>query len=180
MNQTFKPNDPKGAAGALKAPLGLIPAVAMEQTSWVHQLGANKYGSFNWRKTGVCASTYVNAIMRHLNAWREGEDNDPESQRTHLAHIACCCNILMDADHCGTLDDDRDRLPSAVKAHECQAGLTYGPIEEMMTRQEKERVDYAKLSSLLCCKPLPHHCDHDNKPLLDPKRVRPKKVEEKV
>lgn len=104
-------NDPKGAAGALKAPLGLIPSIAMEHTSWVHLLGSKKYGPFNWRKTGVCATTYVNAILRHLNAWREGEDNDQESGITHLAHIACCCNILMDAQRCGTLQDDRNVLP---------------------------------------------------------------------
>jgi len=105
------PNDPKGAAGALKTPLSLIPPYAMEQTAWVHKLGSDKYGPFNWRKTGVCASTYVNAIMRHLNAWRDGENLDPESGISHLAHVACSCNILMDADYCGTLQDDRNVKP---------------------------------------------------------------------
>ena len=103
-------NDPKGAAGALKAPLGLIPPYAMDQTAWVHRLGSQKYGPFNWRDTGVCASTYVNAIMRHLNAWRDGEDLDPESGISHLAHIACSCNIMMDADYCGKLQDDRNKV----------------------------------------------------------------------
>lgn len=110
----MNPNDPKGAAGALKTPLSLIPPFAMEQTAWVHKLGAEKYGPFNWRETGVCASTYVNAIMRHLNAWRDGEDLDPESGISHLAHVACSCNILLDADHCGTLQDDRNVLPQNV------------------------------------------------------------------
>jgi hypothetical protein len=104
-------NDPKGTAGALKTPLSLIPSYAMEQTAWVHKLGAEKYGLFNWRDTGVCASTYVNAIMRHLNAWRDGETLDPESGISHLAHIACSCNILMDADYCNKLQDDRNVLP---------------------------------------------------------------------
>ena len=103
-------NDPKGSAGLLKTPLGLIPPHAMEQTAWVHKLGSQKYGPFNWRDTGVCASTYVNAIMRHLNAWRDGEDLDPESGITHLAHIACSCNIMMDADYCGKLQDDRNKV----------------------------------------------------------------------
>jgi hypothetical protein len=106
-------NDPKGAAGALKTPLGFIPPYAMDQTAWAHKLGAEKYGPFNWRDTGVCASTYVNAIMRHLNAWRDGEDLDPESGISHLAHIACSCNILLDADYCDTLQDDRNVLPNA-------------------------------------------------------------------
>jgi hypothetical protein len=47
--------------------------------------------------------------MRHLNAWRDGEDVDPESGRSHIAHIAASCNILLDAEHCGTLQDERNR-----------------------------------------------------------------------
>jgi len=107
-------NDPKGAAGALKAPMHLIPPFALEQTAWVQKLGAEKYGPYNWRKTGVCASTYVSAIMRHLNAWRDGEDLDPESGISHIAHIATSCNILLDAGHCGTLQDDRNKKPVPV------------------------------------------------------------------
>ena len=106
-------NDPKGAAGALKAPMHLIPPYALEQTAWVHKFGAERYGAYNWRKTGVCATTYVSAIMRHLNAWRDGEDLDPESCISHIAHIISSCNILLDAAHCGTLQDDRNKKPVA-------------------------------------------------------------------
>jgi hypothetical protein len=109
------PNDPKGAIGATKTPLALIPPYAMEQTAWVHRLGAEKYGSYNWRQTGVCATTYVAAIMRHLNAWRDGEDLDPESGISHMAHVACSCNILLDAQHCNTLQDDRYRKPDTAR-----------------------------------------------------------------
>lgn len=106
-------NDPKGAAGALKAPMHLIPPYALEQTAWVHKFGAEKYGPYNWRKTGVCATTYVSAIIRHLDAWRDGQDMDPESGISHIAHIASSCNILLDAGHCGTLQDDRNKKPVA-------------------------------------------------------------------
>ena len=109
------PNDPKGAIGATKTPLALIPPYAMEQTAWVHRLGAEKYGPYNWRDTGVCATTYVAAIMRHLNAWRDGEDLDPESGISHMAHVACSCNILLDAQHCNTLQDDRYRKPDTAR-----------------------------------------------------------------
>ena len=101
------PADPKGAAGAKKCPLWLIPTHPMEEVAWVHKLGADKYGPFNWRENKVCASTYISAIMRHLNQWRDGKDLDPESNRSHLAHIATSCNIVMDAMHRGTLIDDR-------------------------------------------------------------------------
>ena len=125
-------NDPKGAAGALKTPLGLIPPYAMYLTAWAHKLGAEKYGPYNWRDTGVCASTYVNAMMRHLNAWRDGEDLDPESGISHLAHIACSCNILMDADYCDTLQDDRNVKPPNTPARKMDmpTGAFVYPIAE--------------------------------------------------
>lgn len=107
---SYAPDDPKGAAGAKKAPMWLLPASAMRETAWVHKHGADKYGPFNWREGSVCSSTYISAIMRHLDLWRDGEDNDAESGRSHLASIAASCNILMDAMQCGTLRDDRNKL----------------------------------------------------------------------
>jgi hypothetical protein len=85
-------------------------------TCEVHNLkvfdgAVERYGAYNWRDTGVCATTYISAIMRHLDAWRDGEDIDPESGVTHLAHIAASCNILMDAHKCGKLIDDRSKRP---------------------------------------------------------------------
>ena len=62
---------------------------------------------FNWRASPVCATTYISAILRHLNQWRDRQDDDPESGRSHLAHIAANCAILMDAAKHGTLEDDR-------------------------------------------------------------------------
>jgi len=131
------PNDPKGAIGATKTPLALIPPIAMEQTAWVHKLGSAKYGPFNWRDTGVCATTYVAAIMRHLNAWRDGEDLDPESGISHIAHVACSCNILLDAQNCGMLQDDRYRKPenphrgSEFIAEEFGVETEHPPEDEM-------------------------------------------------
>ena len=100
-------NDPKGAIGKTKAPMWLLPPVALRAISWVHGLGSAKYGPWNWRKTRVCASTYISAIHRHLAAYHEREDTDEESGQSHLAHIGACVNILMDAQHHNKLDDDR-------------------------------------------------------------------------
>jgi hypothetical protein len=86
----------------------------LAQTSLAHAEGARKYGLFNWRTNKVCATTYIGAIMRHLTAWQDGEDLDPDSGLTHLAKIAACCNILMDAQHCGTLVDDRSKVPTGM------------------------------------------------------------------
>lgn len=129
------PNDPKGEAGSRKTPLGLIPSPAMEETAKAMKYGADRYGAYNWRKTGVCATTYVHAILRHLNAWRDGEDNDPESGITHIAHIAASCNILMDAAACGKLEDDRVVRPKRMNIDAVVASPEWIAAAEI-TKQE--------------------------------------------
>lgn len=104
--QAMLNTDPKGEVGKTKAPMWLLPPFALTETAWVHGLGATKYGAYNWRKNRVCQSTYVSAIMRHLMAYSSGETVDPESRRSHLAHIVASCNILMDAGNSGTLEVD--------------------------------------------------------------------------
>ncbi len=80
-----------------KPPLGLIPPEALIEISEVFGFGAKKYGMNNWRDDGDKTSwirTY-SSIQRHLNAWHSGEDVDPESGKSHLAHAATQIMILM-------------------------------------------------------------------------------------
>lgn len=63
----------------------------------MYDFGAKKYTRFgddgevistgenNWRKGYDWGLSYA-ALMRHLSAWWEGQDNDPESGLSHLAH----------------------------------------------------------------------------------------------
>lgn len=53
------------------------------------------------------ASVYVAAMQRHLLKWFHSQDNDVESGVSHLAHVAACCNILMDAMFVDSMIDDR-------------------------------------------------------------------------
>lgn len=99
-------DDPKGAAGALKCPLHLLPPHSIRETANVLKTGAEKYGPYNWRGSNVCASTYVGAMMRHLTSWWDGELIDPESGISHLAHVAASAMIVLDAQNFGTLNLD--------------------------------------------------------------------------
>ncbi|MFN3582795.1 dATP/dGTP diphosphohydrolase domain-containing protein [Phenylobacterium sp.] len=99
--------NPKTRYGMAKPPIGLVPGTALVQIAESFRLGAQKYGPANWRVDPVSSSTYVNAAMRHLLQWVDGEDTDPESGVSHLAHVAACVCILMDAQTCSTLHDDR-------------------------------------------------------------------------
>lgn len=104
--------DPKKVAGDKKPQMHLLPTIAKIATVKVLELGAKKYGEYNWRTSeGLKANTYIAAIHRHLDQFSDGEDLDEESQVSHLAHIMATCSILMDAAVCGKLIDDRYKRP---------------------------------------------------------------------
>jgi len=107
---TFASDDPKGAAGALKAPMHLLPPDALLETARVMGFGAATYGPWNFLNANVCAHTYIAAIGRHWTAYAKGQDTDPDSGLLHMAHIAANCFILMTAAQQGTLNDDRPKL----------------------------------------------------------------------
>jgi hypothetical protein len=101
------PPNPKQRFGDLKVPLGLVPSSAMVYAGLGHQDGAEKYGPFNWRETGVEFMTYAHAILRHLYRVIDGEWIDPESGKPHLGHLLASTNIVIDAYECGMLIDNR-------------------------------------------------------------------------
>lgn len=100
-------DNPKDIAGSLKAPLNLLPGSALHAASWALKHGADKYGPFNWRDIPIKASNYTAAAMRHIKAWEDGENDDPESKVHHIAHAIAGLMILYDAKTCRTLIDDR-------------------------------------------------------------------------
>ena len=108
----MNPPNPKEAAGRAKCPMHLLSPSAMRETANALGHGAEKYGPRNYRLAGVNATTYVGAILRHLTAWNDGEDLDPESGLSHIAHVSACCDILLDGMATQMLNDDRSKLPT--------------------------------------------------------------------
>jgi hypothetical protein len=69
--------------------------------------GASKYGPYNWRDKPVEAMTYIGAMLRHILAYMDGEDMDPEGNKPHLGGVVANAAILLDATASGTLIDNR-------------------------------------------------------------------------
>ena len=105
--QGYPDDNPKTAYGDRKAPVHLVPPIAIVKEANVFKLGAKKYGPFNWREHTVSSSVYYGAALRHLMAYWDGEDIDPESGETHLAHARACLAILLDAEANQKLNDNR-------------------------------------------------------------------------
>lgn len=99
--------NPKDQAAISKVPLELVPPCAVAQIACVMLSGDIKYGRANWRDRPIQASTYISACQRHLAKYRDGEVADPETGISHLAHAAATLCIMLDAQACETLIDDR-------------------------------------------------------------------------
>lgn len=77
--------------------------------------GGHGYGPFNWRETNVKASIYIDALSRHVLDWIDGEECASDSKAKHLGHAMACLAILLDAQECGSLVDDRPPKGPASK-----------------------------------------------------------------
>lgn len=102
-----KPSNPKDSIATNKLPSHLVSPIVKAYQAISHFLGNVKYGAWNYRGAGARASIYRAALDRHMDAWWEGEENDPTDGTPHLANALACLGILIDAKHSGKLVDDR-------------------------------------------------------------------------
>lgn len=98
--------NPKDALASRKVALGLLPAAGKIHGALAMANGATKYGPYNWREKQVRATVYLDAIERHLLAYRDGEDLS-DAGINHLGHIIAGASILLDAIETGNAIDDR-------------------------------------------------------------------------
>lgn len=103
----LKATNPKDAIGTSKAPMSTVPAAVLAEVGVAMLEGASKYGRHNYRAAGVRSSVYYDATMRHLMAWWEGEDTDPDSGMSHITKAITSLVVLRDAMIQGMCTDDR-------------------------------------------------------------------------
>ena len=79
-----------------KIQYGLVPPEFLRDIATVLTHGANKYGANNWKEMSIeDQQRIIDAVFRHLEAYRLGEPIDKESGQTHLAHAATNILFLM-------------------------------------------------------------------------------------
>lgn len=96
----------------MKTRFDLIPFEAVGEIADVMAYGAIKYGERNWCR-GTEWGRYFAALCRHVFAWWRGEDRDPETGYSHLAHAGCCLIFLMEYQRHQWGVDDRFTGPDA-------------------------------------------------------------------
>jgi len=99
--------NPKDDVGSKKVPMSVVSAPVLMEIGLGMMEGARKYGRHNYRIAGVRASVYYDAAMRHLMAWWEGEDVDPDSGLNHVTKALACLSVLRDSMILENYKDDR-------------------------------------------------------------------------
>lgn len=103
----IKDTNPKDSVGIKKAGLSCVPLPVLFEVGVAMHEGSRKYGRHNYRVAGVRASVYVDALFRHIGAWYEGEDIDPDSKLSHVTKAITTLIVLRDSMMQGNWVDDR-------------------------------------------------------------------------
>lgn len=96
MSKEVRITDPNtgGQKGSKPERYDLIPSSALDEVARVYGFGANKYDIHNWAK-GYDWGLSIAALERHISAFKQGENIDPESGLHHLAHAVFHCLTLI-------------------------------------------------------------------------------------
>jgi hypothetical protein len=156
-----KATNPKDAIGSKKVPImSVVPWGVIGRVALGLLEGAIKYGRHNYRIYGVRASVYVDATLRHMARFWEGEDLDPDSKvgLHHIDKALASLTVLRDAMLQENWHDDRpprsedgwvDSLNDASGRADRNAGTGEAAIhgEEMILFIDTETTGLLKPSS---------------------------------
>ena len=117
--------NPKESFGIRKVSMSTIPAFVLLELGLALQEGAAKYGRHNYRSVGnIKSSVYYDSVFRHLMAWWEGEDEDPDSGLSHITKAIASLVVLRDAMMQDNHLDDRPPKSSPEWMNEFNAAAT--------------------------------------------------------
>lgn len=88
-----------------KPDLSLLSSIALLEIAKVLDHGKRKYSAHNWRG-GFKYSRLIAAVLRHILAYNNGEEIDPETGLSHLAHASCGLMFLLEFEKTGAGEND--------------------------------------------------------------------------
>ena len=99
--------NPKDLVGTAKVPQSVVSRVVVQELALAMLEGSLKYGRHNYRVSPIKASIYFDACNRHMDAWWEGENVDPDSGLSHVIKAIASLTVLRDSMISGQWIDDR-------------------------------------------------------------------------
>ena len=93
MDTLDKPQEQALRYNEGKLKWSLVDWQSLEPLVKVLEMGAEKYSPNNWKK-GMPVTQVSESLLRHMFAFLNGEDIDPESKIEHLGHVMCNAMFL--------------------------------------------------------------------------------------
>ena len=90
-----------------KAPLHLIPPWVMAPLAHLYEIGAKKYGAWNYIDHPQAWSRVSSAMERHIKKWQAGERFDQTDGQHHMLSVVWGAITLWIYDTYGLGEDDR-------------------------------------------------------------------------
>lgn len=106
-----KSQNPKDLLAKGRVPMWALPSIGAIHGAMAINDGLKKgYGPYNWRDKPIEMVEYIGALERHIACIKDGEDIAIDSLVSHLGHIIATATIILDAEQCGTLIDNRPKI----------------------------------------------------------------------
>lgn len=84
----------------------LIPPIVLSEMALMLTLGAEKYTDDNWKFVEDPQIRYMDALFRHIEAYRSGELLDNETGESHLSHAIINLAFLIHFEKSKTVDKE--------------------------------------------------------------------------
>lgn len=121
MSEEVRVTDPVtgGQKGSKLARFSLIPPEFLWALAEHYGVGARKYEDRNWER-GYKWSLSVDALERHLNQWKMGENRDEETGSHHLIAVAwhACALFIFQLRGLGSNDVQLGKESNGVQSLE--------------------------------------------------------------
>ena len=102
-----------------KPKMNLLPPKAVMEVAKVLTFGAEKYDAENWRKLEDLQNRYTAGALRHIFAHMDGEELDPETNLSHLAHAMCCLLFKLEIELEERLKEKESREADSTEHTAC-------------------------------------------------------------
>lgn len=119
-----------------KPKMHLLPPKAITEVSKVLTFGADKYDEENWRKLDNLQARYSSSALRHIFAHLDGEQLDPESGVSHLAHAICCLMFKLEVE----LETKEEKTRKLIRNKSTEGSRSAG--EDASSDQERSLRDF--------------------------------------
>ena len=128
-----------------KSRTDLIPPRALLEVGHAMKIGGRDYGERNW-EAGIAWGSLLGAAQRHQLDWLAGDDINPETGLSHLAHAAASLLMLLELVILSRGEDDRKSPEAHISEGTTWLGVDVATSEVLWDRGILVKTEEVRMS----------------------------------